>query len=334
MNVAALFGEVWYGSHWLRYPLMVFVPFYRAAVVLRRLWYRLKKPARISVPVVVVGSLTAGGGGKTPVVIALVQWFRQRGYAAGVVSRGYRGARLSSPQPVTADSDPAIVGDEPVLTAQRTQEPVVVHVDRHAAARYLVENCGVDLVITDDGLQHYGLARDVEVAVIDGVRRFGNGLLLPAGPMREPETRLAEADFVLVRAPAQPHECEILLKPVKFTNVRTRESVPANHFEGSEVHACAGISRPQAFFDTLKALGITVRPHPFPDHHAFCPSDFHSMLHLPIVITEKDAVKCRPLVHRNEWKNMWALQVDAVLEEQFLSALMEKLKRTLPQHGS
>jgi tetraacyldisaccharide 4'-kinase len=195
------FQQQWYGHEHPNPGLLPLEMLFRAAVGIRRMGYRkgLKPSGRLPVPVVVVGNLTVGGVGKTPLVIWLIETLRTKGFRPGVISRGYGGQTAKQPQEVTAESDAATVGDEPLMVALRTGAPVFVHPDRFEAGKALLSGHDCDVIIADDGLQHYALARDVEIVVVDGERRYGNGHLLPAGPMREPEARIAEADLVVCR---------------------------------------------------------------------------------------------------------------------------------------
>ncbi|MDX1480949.1 MAG: tetraacyldisaccharide 4'-kinase [Woeseiaceae bacterium] len=319
---------LWYGRSPLRYLLAPLSWLYGAIVVLRARAYRhgILSGVRMKVPVVVVGNLTTGGTGKTPLVIALVRALAERGLKPGVISRGYRGRVGPVPVLVGSNPDPAIVGDEPLLIARRTGSPVAVHPDRVAAAR-LLEAQGVDIIIADDGLQHYRLARDFEIAVVDARRGFGNGWLLPAGPLREPIGRLQSVDRILLNAAAdadvpasvaalpEPLRCSrFRLEPSAFRAVASGDLAPLDRFSGERVHAVAGIGHPERFFATLKALGADVIAHPRPDHAAVTAADLDFDDGLPVVMTEKDAVKCPCGVD----DRLWALSVDVVMEDDTL----------------
>lgn len=316
-------NELWYGGR--TSPLsLILVPlswlFRFVAWLRRRLFdWGLFRRTTIDLPVVVVGNITVGGTGKTPVTIRLVQALADRGIRAGVVSRGYHGFAGESPLPVLSHSDPGEVGDEPVLIAARCHCPVVVHPDRVAAAR-LLEQQDVDVVIADDGLQHYALARDLELAVVDGRRYFGNGRLLPAGPLREPVGRLSEVSRVLVNTPSMGSPADRLgvgatafhLEPSKAVPLHGGQSRALGDFAGSRVHAVAAIGNPERFFDTLASFGIEVIPHPMPDHASLHPADLVFADGLPVFVTEKDAVKCRQL----DIGNLWVVPVDAVFDSE------------------
>jgi tetraacyldisaccharide 4'-kinase len=254
------------------------------------------------VPVIVVGNIVVGGAGKTPLVIALIEALRQRGWKPGVVARGYDGS-ANSPRLLDAQPDPTVVGDEPALIRVQTGAAVAIGADRVAAARLLLAE-GVDVIVADDGLQHYALARDVEVCVIDGVRRLGNGHLLPAGPLREPETRLHEVDFVVCNG-GEPRAGEIPMRLALASAISIAHPgrrMPLARFSGQHVHAVAGIGHPARFFDALRAQGIEPIEHPFPDHHRHAVSDFDFGDDHPVLMTEKDAVKCATFTREHWWR--------------------------------
>jgi tetraacyldisaccharide 4'-kinase len=281
-------------------------------------WMRVE---RLPIPVIVVGNLTAGGTGKTPLVLWLVQRLRERGFSPAIVSRGY-GSRARGSVEVAPHSSAAEVGDEPVLLARASGCPVRIGVDRVAAARALLgvhPHC--DVLIADDGLQHYRLARDVEIAVVDGDRGHGNGLLLPAGPLREPISRLASVDAVVIHtAAAEPAQRALAgSRPafaMRLAGTRLRNLAdPAraedlSSFRGSRVHAVAGIGNPVRFFESLARAGLEIEPHAFPDHHAYAAAELDFGDGTAVLMTEKDAVKCERFARPN-W---WALPVRAELE--------------------
>jgi tetraacyldisaccharide 4'-kinase len=267
----------------------------------------------------VVGNLTAGGTGKTPLTLALVEALRARGRRPGVVSRGYGGDQRA-PILLGDTPDPAQVGDEPCLI-RAGGVPVAVGRDRPAAARLLLD-AGCDVLIADDGLQHYRLARDVEICVIDGVRRFGNGHLLPAGPLREPLARLAAVDFrVCNGGAAATGEIPMQLAGGWARALADGHEQDLRAFADHRVHAVAGIGHPQRFFDSLRAQGIAVIEHAFSDHHAFVPVDLRFGDDLPVLMTEKDAIKC----HGFAQPHWWSVPVRAVLPDSFYDAVYERI---------
>lgn len=290
-----------------------------------RLCYRLgiKRAWRAPVPVVVVGNLTAGGNGKTPVVIWLVEQLQQRGIRVGVVSRGYGGKAASYPLLLTPQTSSAEAGDEPVLIYQRTGAPVAVSPVRSDAVKAILARHDVQIIVTDDGLQHYRLARDIEIVVIDGVRRFGNGWWLPAGPMRERASRLKSVDAVIVNGGvARPGEIPMQLAPGLAVNLCTGER--RHVAELSNIVAMAGIGHPLRFFATLEACGASLQKCvPLADHQSLASNDVKALVTdgQTLVMTEKDAVKCRGFAEDN-W---WYLPVDARLSGEQPDALLEQL---------
>ena len=315
-------NQVWYGQPappiWLR----LLVPLYRCAFLIHRSLLKSRTSGLAGKPILVIGNLTVGGSGKTPLVIRLCRIFRDAGLKVGVASRGY-GRDSQGLQIVTEDSDPAISGDEPLLIAQRTGMPVVVANDRCAAATALFDQ-GVDLVITDDGLQHHRLPRSMEICVVDGNREFGNGWQLPAGPLREPLRRLQEVDFVVLNGTVRsglvvPRAVSMQLQPGMLHSLDQNLSWRLSQFSGCRASAIAGIANPERFFYTLEQAGVVLERHALADHHVFSMSDFAGLNpDYPIIMTEKDAVKCRGLALRNAWY----LAVDAHLPVEFESAVL------------
>jgi tetraacyldisaccharide 4'-kinase len=295
--------------------------------VIRRQLYRRGGLSRYRapVPLMVVGNISVGGTGKTPAVVALSKLLRDAGFTPGLVSRGYGGRAQQWPQPVTASSDTTLVGDEPVLLAGRTGCPMWVGPDRSGAVRALLgEHPEVDIVIADDGMQHYRLARDLEIAVIDGERGLGNGRCLPAGPLREPRARLKSVDFVLVNGGDAGAFSGVPMKLAGQTLVNVADSrrMPVDALRGRRVHAVAGIGAPGRFFDALGAAGLDVVAHPFPDHHRFSAADLDFGDSTPVLMTEKDAVKCTGIARPHHWY----LPVEAQLPERFREKLIERVK--------
>jgi tetraacyldisaccharide 4'-kinase len=314
---------VWYGSHPLALVLSPLAWLYAGASVLRRQAYRYGwlGSQRFPVPVLVVGNITVGGTGKTPLVIWLTEFLGRHGYTPGVVCRGHGGAEQAWPVHVTEHSDPVAVGDEPVVVARRTGYPVVAGPDRVADVRELLESTDCDVVISDDGLQHYALGRDVEIAVVDGSRGEGNGRCLPAGPLREPVSRLASVDLVVANQKARPGEIEMGLRVSEPRGVVDDRPGSFEELQKGPVHGVCGIGNPARFFSSLMGQGLSVVEQVFADHHPFRASDLDFDDTLPVVMTEKDAVKCRGFAKPNHWY----VPVTAVLPEPFGSAVLERL---------
>jgi tetraacyldisaccharide 4'-kinase len=325
--------RTWYEGGKSYVALLPLAGLYWLVVELRHLLYRIGmlKTQSAGVPVIVVGNVTAGGTGKTPATIWLASALREQGFKPGIVSRGYGGTRSDTSMRVDPASDPAVVGDEPVLIAMRTGCPVVVDADRVRAAAMLVED-GADLVIADDGLQHYALARDYEICVIDGSRGIGNGLLLPAGPMRETVARIEEVDQVLVNgslrqdASTMPAglqnaiEFELVAKEAcRLNGSLTR---PIERFARGTVHAVAAIGNPDRFFDTLRSHDIQVIEHAFPDHARIAPADLDFADSFDILMTEKDAVK----IGRRASDRFWYVPVEASIDPHAAGPWLEQIK--------
>lgn len=296
-----------------------------ALVWLRRILYRLGvlTSKRLPVPVIVVGNITVGGTGKTPLVIWLTDFCRQAGYRPGIVTRGYRGQSPTWPVGVTKDTAAQLVGDEALLLARRCNCPVMAGPDRVASIQALLsQDC--NLIVSDDGLQHYRLRRDLEIAVIDGVRRFGNGLCLPAGPLREPVSRLSSIALRVANGEPRAGELKMQLSPTHlYSLTQPSQQASAEQFLATSVHAVAGIGNPERFFDSLRALGLRILPHAFPDHHAFGARDLEFGDNLPVILTEKDAVKCQHFAKPHFWVLAVDAQPDARLGEKILQRLKE-----------
>lgn len=317
--------SIWYGGREPPLPLRMLEAVYSGIVSLRRAAYGagLLPRVRLRVPVVVVGNLTAGGTGKTPLTIALVEALRTRGFNPGVISRGY-GASARVPLAVDERSDPAVVGDEPCLIARSTCVPTAVCSNRAAAGRLLLDSAKVNVLIADDGLQHLKLHRDVEICVLDGERRLGNGRLLPAGPLREPASRLGDYDFRVCNG-GSPLAGEIAMSLIGDEAIPLTTSGVGrklDNFAGQRVHAVAGIGNPARFFNQLRGAGLDAIEHAFADHHAFAPSDIRFGDELPVLMTEKDAVKCVAFADAR----CWSVPVRAVLSCGFFDAVAAMLR--------
>jgi|SRR5581483_5067003 len=308
---------------------------YSGVVRLRRLAYSRGWLAsyRVGKPVVIVGNLTVGGTGKTPLVIWLAGELTERGLKVGIVSRGYGAREQTETQLVSGRSSWRDVGDEPVLLARATGCATVVARDRVAAARALVAR-GVDVILSDDGLQHLRLVRDCELVVIDGSRGFGNARVLPAGPLREPVSRLARVDLVVINGAAEHASLQGLdTKALRMTLLpgdaarldRPEERRPLEAFRGRPVHAVAGIGNPDRFFRELRGHGLEVLEHPFPDHHAFVPGDVSFADDLPVLMTEKDAVKCVTFANPRLWLVPTAASFGTAHARELLDHVLRKI---------
>ena len=331
--------KIWYGHSRKVWLLVPFSRLYELILVCRNYLYRagILKRHSVAVPVIIVGNITVGGTGKTPLTIWLAKRLKEEGMAPGIISRGYRGNVGATPILATPDSDPAVVGDEAILLATDSACPVAVHPDRVAAAQKAIE-AGADVILADDGLQHYRLARDFEIAVIDGHRGFGNGRLLPAGPLREKPTRLDTVDKVVVqrRAPEQ----EVLrrssdrrpvyfdLKPTSIRRLDGSESGDIADFAGRTVHAVAGIGNPERFFRLLESFGMIVQRHPLVDHAAIVPGDLDFGDDIDVVMTSKDAVKCRFPAAGHCWRVEVAVNFEGEEGGVLLSQVLGKIQST------
>ncbi|MDR1425050.1 MAG: tetraacyldisaccharide 4'-kinase [Azoarcus sp.] len=325
----------WRQRSWRAALLLPLAAPFRCVAAARRALYQhdFLHRERLPVPVIVVGNIAVGGSGKTPVVAWLVEILRQAGRRPGIVSRGYGGAAegIGKPLLVTAHADPAMCGDEPVLLARLANCPVAVGRDRPAAARALIAaHPECDVIVADDGMQHYRLARTLEIAVVDEAV-LGNCWPLPAGPLREPLSRLSELDLVIAHGELSPAvraaAGKVPIAPMTLAGERFRsvtnpaEWRDAADFKGQRVHAIAGIGRPERFFAQLAAMGIAAVPHPFPDHHAYTAADLAFAPNEPKLMTGKDAVKCAAFAPPDAWE----LPVRAVIGAEFVGPLLEKL---------
>jgi tetraacyldisaccharide 4'-kinase len=296
-----------------------------ALVSLRRWVYRkgIVRIVRMPVPVVVVGNVSVGGTGKTPLVLWVVELLKAHGLAPGIVSRGYGGRAINWPQILGPDSDAHRVGDEAVLMFRRCGCPVAVAPDRVAAARVLLERTSCGVIVADDGLQHYALGRDLEIAVLDGARRFGNGHCLPAGPLRESPRRLRSVDLVVANGRAAVGEHPMQIEAGQAVHLSDGERRPLAAFRTQEVHAVAGVGNPERFFGLLRTHGLRVIEHPFPDHHAYRPRDIRFGAGKAVLMTEKDAVKCTPFARTEHWSVPIRASLDPELGRRILSRIKE-----------
>lgn len=330
--------SIWYDGTGRGAWLLPLSLLYGVVTRLRRLCYRVRVLPSVAVgrPVIVVGNLTVGGAGKTPLVVYLVTQLQRQGFTVGVISRGYGGSSRAV-RPVTARTDPREVGDEPVLIAKRTHSRVFVGRNRVAAARAAVA-AGADIIVSDDGLQHYALARDLEIVVVDGERGFGNMRLLPAGPLREPLRRLRRADFVVMNGagwlervglPAGRAALTMGLLPSDAAPVCGRGAVRSlASFRGQPVHAVAGIGHPQRFFELLRKAELQLIEHPLPDHHPLQAADLAFGDDAPVLMTEKDAVKCADLNDKRLWFLPVSAHFNALESNELLAAITARIHQT------
>ena len=315
--MSKLMTHLWYGSvpflPWLLFP---FSCIYRVIMSLRRWVIEQFLQVSCPVPIIVIGNISVGGVGKTPLVIALAQAFSAKGLKVGIVSRGYGAKIRQYPYEVGCDEDAMRVGDEPLLLAQKTQCPVVIAPKRLDAINYLLTHHHSDIILSDDGLQHYKMGRSIEIAVIDGTRGLGNGLCLPAGPLRESKKRLDEVDFIVVNEGQWDNAYSMHLIPEAIKQLSTSASVDCSLFHQGTCVAVAGIGNPQRFYSTLQQLGIKFTPYSYPDHHVYKREDLNFGAS-KVIMTEKDAVKCRALSS----DKLFFLPINAVLEESFWRSL-------------
>jgi tetraacyldisaccharide 4'-kinase len=331
MSAQARLNRIWYRSGSPPWWLVPWSLAFRCVVELRRYLYRrgVFSSVDLRCPVVVVGNVSVGGTGKTPLVIWLAARLRALGFEPGIVTRGFGGAGRSA-RLVDAEDDPAVAGDEPVMLARRSGARVAAGRDRPAAAQLLID-AGCDLIVSDDGLQHYAMKRDCEIAVVDGTRQLGNGWLLPAGPLREAPSRLAEVDAVVVNGgrTALPGAVSMQLvaqEALALVGGRTR---PLSAFAGTAVHAIAGIGNPQRFFEMLRDRGIEVLPHPLDDHAQISAADIVFADGKPVLMTEKDAVKCAKFADERHW----LVPVEAVFDEADSVKLLGIVARSIERRG-
>jgi len=329
MNADSGLQRLWYGPAWLSLPLWPLAWLFRLVTGLRRGFYRigLLRRERIDIPVVVVGNLTVGGTGKTPIAAWLARQLTLRGHKVGVVLRGYGGKHSRRVRVVPADADAAEVGDEALLHACRGPHVVVIGADRVAAAR-LAASQGAEVIVCDDGLQHLRLARDYEIVVVDASRGLGNRRLLPAGPLRDPASRLETVDAVVITQrgeedgsrihPRGPFTASARLRLGEAVNLVSGERRAVEAFRGTAVHAVAAVGYPEAFFAGLEAAGVEVRRHGLPDHANLDPAALPFPAQATVLMTEKDAVKCRGYA-QPDW---WFVSLEVVIERRTAGELL------------
>lgn len=323
--------KYWYQPelHPKLFGLLPLTKLFSVCVHTRRLLYKKKifSVKTFPIPVIVVGNITVGGTGKTPMVIWLCDFLKKQGYSPGIITRGVGGIKHKKAHRVQANDDAKFVGDEAILLSKNTACPVVVGVNRPAAAQKLLTETTCNIIISDDGLQHYRLARDIEIVMVDAVRRFGNQQLLPAGPLREPIQRLHHVDFVVENGDVAKSEYHMQLQAQELIALNDPQQTLSVQACQKRVHAVAAIGHPRRFFATLESLGFEVIAHEFPDHYHFRAEDLQFNDALPVIITEKDATKCRGFTSNN----VWFLKVKASLNSSFANAFLQRLhqvKRT------
>ncbi|MDY7218000.1 tetraacyldisaccharide 4'-kinase [Denitrificimonas sp. JX-1] len=332
MKLSERLLQAWYQGHPVLAVLWPLEQLYRFIVQRKRKQFvqGITASYRAPVPVIVVGNITVGGTGKTPLILWLIEQCRAQGLSVGVVSRGYGAQPDRFPWTVSATDTAEQAGDEPLLIVQRTAVPLVIAPRRAQAVQKLLAEHPVDIILSDDGLQHYALARDLELVLIDAARGLGNQRCLPMGPLREPATRLATVDAVLVNGAQQDSEqgYAMHLQPTGLVHVRSGRREPLNFFPAAQkMHAVAGIGNPQRFFKTLEGLNWKPIAHAFADHAEFSPQDLEFADDLPVLMTEKDAVKCRAFAA----DNCWYLQVAAQPSPAFARWLGHRLQNLLTE---
>lgn len=318
-------NHIWYEKNILKYFLYPLSLIYRFIIAIRFFLYRIHffKSYHVDVPVIVVGNITVGGTGKTPLVIFLANELQKIGFQPGIVTRGYGGKSKTWPQCVDETSDPLMVGDEAVLIAKNTRIPVIAGPDRVESANQLVRDFQCNIIISDDGLQHYALARDIEIAVIDSMRRLGNGFCLPAGPLREPQKRLQSVDFIVANGVGKTGEFEMQFVIDDIINVADEtKKITIAECAHKKIMALAGIGNPERFFESLRMQGLTFTSIIFPDHYLFQKSDIAFEDAAIVLMTEKDAVKCKDFSDSRHFY----VRGHAVVDKRFMSAILGRFE--------
>jgi len=320
--------DAWYKEMYISSALMPLSMLYDDVMRFRSFLYKkgFKKQTKLAVPVVIVGNITVGGTGKTPLVLWMARFLREQGYKPGIISRGYGGTSEHWPQRVDAESNPELVGDEAVLMANSTDCPIAVGPERPKAGQMLIEQCACDIILSDDGLQHYALQRELEIAVIDGQRRFGNGYTLPCGPLREPISRLQTVDLIIVNGQAEEdNEYSMSVEGEVAVNLLTKEQKLLTDFVYIPSHALAGIGNPKRFFDLLEQKSISIETHAFADHHKFTADDICFNDDKAVLMTEKDAVKCFSFATEKHW----FVPIKAKPQDQFIDKFLTLIKEKI-----
>jgi tetraacyldisaccharide 4'-kinase len=325
-RIQRILEDTWYSKTGLTQVLRPLSWLFIIIVIVRRQLYKLNimKSTRLPVPVIIVGNLTVGGTGKTPLVIWLADFLKSAGYKPGILSRGYSGKANKWPQQVRPDSDPVIVGDEAVVIARRTGCPMAVGPDRVTAGQALLKYSDCDVIICDDGLQHYALARDIEIMVIDGVRRFGNGFCLPAGPLRERQSRKDEVDCKVTTGVAAQGEYAMSYHGTQIINLLSGQKQDLSEVRGENIIAIAGIGNPDRFFNYLRSNGLRLNTRAYPDHYHYKTNSIDVDETATVLMTEKDAVKCQRYA-KQDW---WYLPVDVDLPKEFGLEIINLIGKT------
>ena len=315
--------KIWYENGSGRFLLLPLTALYCVVNNYQRNKLSKQQP-HIECPIIVVGNITVGGTGKTPLTIYITQLLQKSGFKPAIITRGYGGKSEHWPQYVKPNTDPNLVGDEAVLMATRTNVPIYAGANRLESILKLLAQHDVDVIISDDGLQHYKMPRDIQIAVIDATRLLGNGLCLPAGPLRERKERLDSCDFVVLNGgkPSDEFSHNMQLTGDVLINLSTAEEMPVEGFKEKRVNAVTGIGNPQRFYTSLKEFGLVLETVSFPDHHDFQKEDIDFKNESPIIMTEKDAVKCKTFAK----ENMWYLPISASLDNNFNQDLLQLLK--------
>lgn len=315
----------WDAWHPITFLLLPLTALFCLLVWVRRLAYRLGwlKSQRLGVPVIVVGNISVGGTGKTPLIVWLAKQCLEMGLRPGIILRGYGGTAGKTPRQVTASSRPDEVGDEAVMLRRRTGCPVYVGSVRVETGRRLLAEQEVDLILSDDGLQHYALWRDLEIVVVDGERRFGNGLCLPAGPLRESPSRLQHADLVIVNGTSRQGEHAMRIEADRAVSLSDGSSRPLTSFDSAPLHALAGIGHPERFFASLRRAGLQPVCHPFPDHHPYTAGELQAFSGGTVIMTEKDGVKCEQFSQ----PGLWYVPASAEPDEAFRRTIVTMINR-------
>ena len=321
-----LIDKLWYKKNVIFYILIPLEIFYWALLQTKNILYRIGilKVKKLDVPVIVVGNLTVGGTGKPPLVIEIVRSLLKNGYSPGIICRGYGGKMKNLPHLITKEDRFLLAGDDALLLLEETKCPVVIDSNKIRGCYALLNNERIDTIISDDGLQHPQLARDIEIAVVDGKRRCGNGPLIPAGPLRESAARLNKIDLVVVNGGSKmKNEYSMsgtLTYAVRLLDGKKKE---LSTFEQETIDAICGIGNPDRFFDDLNNAGVKVRKHYYPDHYLYKPEDLCKFNSSRLFMTSKDAIKCRQFA-QIDW---WVIPQSIEIENDFTVALLEKLKR-------